>query len=237
MKAIRLQLPGNFLKYLGFHDIFQDIEWIEILQAFQYDSTHLFSIQRMKFMHSINDPLDVFIQTKFNPKFYQVLNVMEDEMTCILNQTRSSGFFPIIESGPWAFRFPIHVSKEKILLSMIVQEEYLPKLYEILMSFTNTYEILASTDLDKIEDIKDFFGAYFLPFPNFTRRQRELATYAAEKGYFQSPKKISAKDIAKKFNISVTAVNKHMNNIKNIAMEYFFGKPERYMTRRRNTEL
>ncbi|MHA1723466.1 MAG: helix-turn-helix domain-containing protein [Promethearchaeota archaeon] len=235
MKAIRLQLPGNFLKHLGFMEVFQDIEWIEILQAFQYDSTHLFSIQRMKFSHPINEPMEMFIQTRFNPEFFQVLNATGEELTCILNQIRSSGFYPIIESGPWAFRFPIYASREKILLSMIVQKEYLPKLHEILMSFTSSYEILASMDLDKIEDIKDFFGNYFLPFPNFTKKQRELASYAAQHGYFQTPKKISAKDIAKKFNISVTAVNKHMNNIKNIAMEYFFGKYEKHTTKRRSS--
>lgn len=223
MKALRLQLPGQFLKHVGFSSILELVEWVEILQAFQYDQTHMFSIQRMKFKEEIQTDIEDFIRAKFNPEFFKLLNMKGREITCIMNQIQSSGFFPIIDSGPWAFRFPIFVSEEKILLSLISQDEYLPKLHEILTSFTDSYDILSSTDLEKIEDIKKFFGKYFMPFPNFTSKQREIASFATKHGYFRSPKLISAYKIAKEFNISVSAVNKHLNNLKNTAVQYFFG--------------
>ncbi len=224
MKALRLQLPGTLLKQVGFANILDIVESIEILQAFQYDQTHLFSIQRMRFKKKIDSNIEEFIEMNFKPEFFKVLNVMGKEVTCIMNQEQTSGFFPFIDSGPWALRFPIFVSEDKILLSLISQDEYLPKLHQILSSLTESYEIIASTDLEKMEDIREFFGKYFLPFPNFTSKQREIALYALKNGYFQSPRKIRTKTIAEKFNISVSAVNKHLNNLRNIAIEFFFGK-------------
>ena len=63
-----------------------------------------------------------------------------------------------------------------------------------------------------------------IPFPEFTKRQKDIATYAAKLGYFNSPKNISASKIAEHFDISVSAVNKLLKKAENMAMEFFFGK-------------
>ena len=35
MKIIRLQIPGNFLEHVGFTDLFQHLEFIEILKELE----------------------------------------------------------------------------------------------------------------------------------------------------------------------------------------------------------
>lgn len=224
MKLIRLQIPGNFLDHLGFPHLFEKLEFVEILNAFQYDQTHFFALQKIRFKEDFNMNLNKFIQQNFNPESFQLLAQASNEIICIMNQTRSSGFFPIIDSGPWAFIFPIHVSRAVVLINIISQENYLDKLFKILSSFTENYEIMGLTDLNNINQIDEALWKMSLPFPKFTKRQQEIAIYAAKKGFFKSPKKISSHDIANHFGISESATNKNLKKASNLAMEYFFGK-------------
>jgi predicted DNA binding protein len=223
MKIIRLQIPGNFLEYVGFADLFQNLEFIEILNAFQYDQNHFFALQRIKFKPGIIKDLDKYIKKKFNPQSFQLLNQTRNEIICIMDQNKTSGFFPIVDSGPWAFLFPIHVSQEVLLINLISQNEYVNKLFDVINSFTEKYKIIGMTDLDKIDEVDQTIWRSAIPFPNFTKRQQEVSAYAAKKGFFKTPKKISAVQISTHFGISESAVNRLLKTAKNLAMEYFFG--------------
>ena len=223
MKIIRLQIPGNFLEYVGFADLLQNLEFIEILNAFQYDQNHFFALQRIRFKPNMITNLEEFIKTKFNPQSFQLLNQTGNEIICIMNQNNTSGFFPIVDSGPWAFLFPIHISQERLLINIISQNEYIKQLFEVISSFTENYKIIGMTDLDKIDRVEETIWKSAIPFPNFTKRQQEVAAYAAKNGFFKSPKKISAIQIAKHFKISESAVNRHLKEARNLSMEYFFG--------------
>ena len=223
MKIIRLQIPGNFLEHVGFADLFQYLEFIEILNAFQYDQNHFFALQRIKFKPNIIKELDKYIKKQFNPQSFQLLNQTRDEIICIMNQNKTSGFFPIVDSGPWAFLFPIHISQEVLLINIISQTEYINKLFDVISSFTEKYEIVGMTDLDKLDEVDQTIWRSAIPFPNFTKRQQEVAAYAAKEGFFKTPKKISAVEIATHFGISESAVNRLLKTAKNLAMEYFFG--------------
>jgi len=223
MKIIRLQIPGNFLEHVGFADLFQNLEFIEILNAFQYDQNHFFALQRIKFKPNIIKDLNKYIRKEFKPQSFQLLNQTRNEIICIMNQNKTSGFFPILDSGPWAFIFPIHVSQEVLLINIISQNEYVKKLFDVISSFTENYEIIGMTDLDKIDAIDQTIWRSAIPFPNFTKRQQEVAAYAAKRGFFKTPKKVSAAQIANHFRISESAVNRLLKTAKNLAMEYFFG--------------
>ena len=153
MKIIRLQIPGNFLKHVGFADLFQHLEFIEILNAFQYDQNHFFALQRIRFKPNTIKDLGKYINQKFNPQSFQLLNQTKNEIICIMNQNKTAGFFPIVDSGPWAFLFPIHVSQEVLLINIISQNEYVNKLFNVINSFTENYDIIGMTDLDKIDAI------------------------------------------------------------------------------------
>ncbi len=223
MKIIRLQILGNFLEHIGFADLFQYLEFIEILNAFQYDQNHFFALQRIRFKPNIIKDLNKYIKKKFNPQSFQLLNQTRDEIICIMNQNKTSGFFPIVDSGPWAFLFPIHVSQEILLINIISQNEYVNKLFDVINSFTEKYKIIGMTDLDKIDEVDQTIWRSAIPFPKFTRRQQEVASFAAKNGFFKIPKKISATQIADHFGISESAINRLIKAARNLAMEYFFG--------------
>ena len=186
MKVIRLQIPGNFLRHVGFAELFEELEFVESLQLLE---------------HWVN------------------------EIIGIIDQKRSAGFFPIIDSGPWAFLFPIHVSSKVLLINIISRTEYVDNLFKILSKLTqNKYKIIGMTDINDIKNSEAEVWQSLIPFPNFTPKQEEIVKFAAKNGYFTAPKKITAKKISEKFGISESAVNKHLRNATNLAMDYFFGK-------------
>ena len=172
MKVVRLQIPGNFLKHVGFEDLFEELKFVEILNAFQYDQRHFFALQRIKFKPNTVNNLQNYVEDLFNPESFQLLERKGDEILCIIDQKRSSGFFPIIDSGPWAFLFPIHISSEVLFINIISQTEYVNNLFNILSQLTNeNYQIIGMTDLNDIKNSGNNIWQSLIPFPNFTQRQ------------------------------------------------------------------
>ncbi len=224
MKIVRLQIPGSSLKEVGFEDLFDKVEFIEILNAFQYDQNHFFALQKIKFKQKIEVNIEEFIIESFKPEILQILERSGNEIICIMDQSRSAGFFPIVDLGPWAFLFPIHVSSEVVLITVISHENYIKNLFEKLTSFTEDFRIIGMTDLDEISKFDETVWRSIIPLPKFTKRQREIASYAAKNGFFKSPKEIKAEEIASHFEIKEATVNKHLKKARDLAMEYFFGK-------------
>ncbi len=224
MKIVRLQIPGSSLKEVGFENLFDKVEFIEILNAFQYDQNHFFALQKIKFKQKIEVNMKEFIIESFKPETLQILDRSGNEIICIMDQSRSAGFFPIVDLGPWAFLFPIHVSSEVVLITVICHEDYIKNLFEKLTSFTEDFRIIGMTDLDEISKFDESIWRSIIPLPKFTKRQREIASYAAKNGFFKSPKEISSKEIASYFGLKEATVNKHLKMTRNLTMEYFFGK-------------
>jgi predicted DNA binding protein len=71
-------------------------------------------------------------------------------------------------------------------------------------------------------DIEKSIPTSTMLMPNFTTRQREIAQYATRNGYLETPKRITAQEIAKHFGISVSAMNEHLRKVEGIALRYFF---------------
>ncbi|MFX0019904.1 MAG: helix-turn-helix domain-containing protein [Promethearchaeota archaeon] len=224
MKIVRLQIPGNSLKEVGFENLFDKIEFVEILNAFQYDQNHFFALQKIRFKQKTKIDIKKFIIESFKPESLQVLEQSGNEIICIMDQSRSAGFFPIVDLGPWAFLFPIHVSSEVVLITIISHEDYIENLFKKLSLFTKDFRIIGMTDLDKMDKFNESIWRSIIPLPKFTERQKEIASYAAKKGFFKSPKEITAEDIACYFGIKEATVNKHLKKARDLAMEYFFGK-------------
>ena len=124
--------------------------------------------------------------------------------------------------GPWAILFPISVGDKDIHLILLAEEQYLSHLYEAIAKITEAYYVVGVSNVNNMQDI-DQTGQFQIPFPSFTAKQRDIATYAAQHGYFESPKKISAKAIAENFGLTESGVNIHLKHAENLAMKYFFG--------------
>ncbi len=203
------------------------MEYLEILNTWQYSIQNFFSIQKMIFkpeFQSILDDIEV-LKKEVNATYLQILRRKDNEILCILKQHSESGFWPVLkESGPWALIPPISVDQEYILLTIVAPKEYVQNLFQMVNLFTNDYSVLAVERMDNVDRIEEMLGITNLPYPTFTDRQREIATYAVRNGFYKSPKKITAQEIAEEKGISVSAVNEHLRKVERVAMDFFFGE-------------
>ncbi|MHA1731768.1 MAG: helix-turn-helix domain-containing protein [Promethearchaeota archaeon] len=201
----------------------EDLERLEILNAYQYDQKNFFSMQRIKFKPGMIKELERIVKYTFKAHYFQLLEQVGDEIVCIIKQRRTAGFWPMLEMGPWAFLFPLVVDPEFILINVLAEEDFVYKLYEFLDEYKASYRIVGTSSVNTISKINKEAGAFSLPAPGFTDRQRDIASYAAKHGFFEEPKKITARQIADHFGISESAVNNNLRKAQHLAMKYFFG--------------
>jgi hypothetical protein len=211
--------------------MFQDVIRLEIINAYQYDQQNFFSMQRIVFTNGFlaglsNDKIDALMRKKFSATFFDMMEIQNDTILCIMKQKREQGFWNYFEPGPWAFLFPINVDEESIILSILIKEEFIDNIKNIMKLITkksDSYEVLAQSTIKSLENL----GMPSINFPNFSERQMEIATYAARHGYFESPKRINADAIAEHFGITVSAVNENLRKAEHLAMKYFFGEQQK----------
>ena len=213
-----MRISSEFLDFIGLSNLFDDIERIEILQAYQFDQTNFFSLQKITIKIGALSRINDIINKTFNAnaKSFELIEQKDNEITCIMQQSRKEGFWPLFfEPFQWGFIPPISVDKESILITIITQN--VQKLHKEISKVTQNYDILAQSDVKTISQ-----NRLLIPYPKFTKRQKEIAVFAVRNGYFDSPKKINAESIAKKFKRHVSTINEHLRNATRLALEYFF---------------
>jgi predicted DNA binding protein len=223
LKIIRFSESRQFAEKSGLTDLLVDFDQVEILNVYQYDTNSIFSLDRFRFKPNRIGDLDKIFRQKLNAEYYEVLSQQNDEILCILKQRRGTGFFNILGQGPAALLCPIIVREDVVQLQILAEEHYLTGIFENLSKFSDAWKVTHISNVEGMKDL-DQFGHFKTPTPNFTAKQREIATYAAQHGYFKSPKQISGQSIADQFGITESAVNMHLKNAENLAMTFFFGE-------------
>ncbi|MCP4762064.1 MAG: winged helix-turn-helix transcriptional regulator [archaeon] len=226
MKILRLQVPHGFLNSQGLSDIFEDVDQLEILTTYQYDKNNFFSMQRIVIKEGIienfsRDELKNYIKEKFYAYYLVISEVSKNSIVCTMRQRRDQGFWGplLLDAGAWALTFPLNVDKDYLLINILCADEEVDRIKKMLGKIVGEsgFKVLAqSTSISSR-------GLITMPVPDFSPRQQEIASYAARKGFFESPKKISAKELAEKFGISVSAVNENIRKAETLAMKFYFG--------------
>jgi len=221
---------------MGF-SLFENLDYMEIMNVWQYSQTSFFSIQKLVFKKEFQFLLDDVdsLKEKMHATYLQILHRKNNEIICILKQFRDSGFWPIILPGAWALIPPITVDSEYILLTLVAPKEYVQELFRMVKMFTDDYTVLAVERMDDVDRIEELLGVKNVPRPNLslTDRQREVASYAVRNGFYNSPKRITAQAIADNQGISVSAVNEHLRKVERAVMDYFFGEKSKMMDKKK----
>jgi predicted DNA binding protein len=215
MKIERIQISSDFLENMGFHNFFDGILHLEMLNNFHYDQNHFFSLERILFKPEVKD-WETVLRKSHPIESVELLKKTGNSILCIAKSKSENGFWPTLEQGPWAIIPPISIDPESITLTLIADEKFLPKIYKLMSKISKKMKILAISNIDSTDPIDQ------KELPRFTSRQREIAKFAVRKGYLESPKKIQASEIAAHFGISVSAINEHVRKVERIALEYFF---------------
>ena len=240
MRILRLKISSEMVNKMGLQPFFERLEYMEIINVWQYEKKSFFSVQKLVFKKQFESDLDAdheSLKKQLNATYLQILRRKNNEIICILKQHRDDGFWPAFLPGAWALIPPIIIDQEYILLTLVAPKEYVQNLFQMVKKYTSDYSVLAVERMDNVDRIEEMLGITNLPHPTFTDRQREIATYAVRNGFYKSPKKISAQAIAEEKGISVSAVNEHLRKVERVAMDFFFGEKNTKSNSKKKTFL
>ena len=148
--------------------------------------------------------------------FIYVLKEAGAEITCLLSISTSTPILPRNLLPNIAIMPPIILDPTSLHFNFIIPENTVKKLYRFIDEFADSFEILAIENLTKNPSDSTLLT------PKFTQRQVEISRYAYRNGYFESPKKISAEEVAKHFSLSTSMVTKHLRTTTKKVMKFFF---------------
>ena len=202
LKKIVLKIPLDSMA----KQFFDLLEKYELLQIHRQDEDQIFATQKVKF----KDP-------KMDPKMLEGKNYGMSYIE-IIKEDRGNNEFIFFSKHKWIKQTkdfldkldliidpPIILDQDRLLVSIITDSKNIDKFVESLDSFYNTkLEILS------ISDIQPNYENLFL---KLTDRQKEVAYYAVQHGYFEIPRRINSKKIANHFKISRSALYDHLRKI------------------------
>ncbi len=225
MKFLKIKFPADILSKLGHPRIFEHVSHVEVYNILQYDPQNFFLLTSISFpddvasWREVPDFQDIVAGCHPVIKYFYLLNESPRSINCLIRLSKDVPFWPLLASqpsSPWALLPPIMLDPESVHVIFIVAEKFLPQLNEMFSRFASSFEILAQNDLRKEWPTGMALG------PEFTTRQIEIARFALRNGYFESPKGVSAQEIARHFKISPAAVTDHLRKATMSAMHYFF---------------
>jgi len=225
MKFLKVKISADLLAKLGHPKIFEHVSHVEVYNIFQYDPQNFFLHSNISFPFSEGNWRDIpdfkKIVSGRHPviKYFFLLHETQNSIECLLKLSKDVPFWPLLASKPnslWALLPPVWLDPEFLHFILITNEESLPEIYDIFSNFASSTEILAQGDFQKEMSINSRVG------PDFSERQIEITRFAFRNGYFNSPKNISAQDIAKNFGLSTAAITDHLRKATYCAMKYFF---------------
>jgi predicted DNA binding protein len=216
MRILKLKISSDFLEKNHFPNYFTISSHIEMLQIYQYDISSFFSMQRIMLKPNIGPNVEEKLIETFQPKAFKIIEQKKDEILCIMKQDSNTGFWPLLLANNWALIPPIIVDEDYIKLTVLTREENVNPMFDTLRKQVRDIQ------LEAVGDAQSALEKMGTVLPKFTPRQIEIATYAFRKGFFESPRKITAEELASKFSISVSAVNEHLRKTEYLVMKYFF---------------
>lgn len=202
LKKIALKVPLN-AKY----EIFDLIERYEVLKIHRCDYDQITVTQKVKFKDDNMHPKQL---EGIRPNGWSYIEVLEEN--------REKNEFIFFSKFKWfeeTWKFydkvdliidpPLMLDQNWLLVRVIIESTHIDELFDhIEICYDGKIEVLSISNLNP--DTEDLFL-------KLTNRQKEIAYYAVQHGFFEIPRKIDSEKIANHFNISQSALYEHLRKI------------------------
>ncbi|MFX1497877.1 MAG: helix-turn-helix domain-containing protein [Promethearchaeota archaeon] len=216
MRILKIKVPSNTILDFGLPNYFDVVDYIEVLQIYEYDSNNFFAMNKIIFKKGKIDEMDKFLRELFFAQSYKILEKKANEILCIMKQKNTSGFWPAFLSKSFALLPPIIFDPDAIVFGLIAKDD------EVNTVLTQN-KIFKSIEILSVANINETISNSINTMPRLTSRQKQIMIYATRNGYFKVPKEISTKRIAEHFQVSSSAILNHIQKAERSIMEYFFG--------------
>ena len=165
------------------------------------------SLVEIKIENSTSDAILTVVNQIEGIEIIKVSDVINDVLVMIVGMKRCSVCESIMESG--CFFKMARTENGKIIWHLIApQKEYARRLASSLDRNKVDYELMKLTPLDEKDSI--------------SKRQKEILRIAFEGGYFEFPKKMGVRELAKKTKVSTASASETLRRaVKKLVVDYF----------------
>jgi len=202
-RKVILELDPALLKMMGYQELISKIEYIEGMDTFKIE-THSASEsgickvklkQGVKFtdLEPVTTPLGLIIE---------LLGEKDGIFVCFFKaklEGRAAELLKSIKSD-LIYSLPFYLSEEKVILSFFGVNENIKSFLDTLKNFGISFKVV-SLQKPSQENILSV---------SLTERQREILTTAKNKGYYETPRKVSSQELANQFGINTATLLEHL---------------------------
>ena len=201
LKRIVLKIPID----PRYQEIFELLEKYETLQIHRYDQNYIYVTQKMRFKSANSHPKDLV--GKFGIEFNEVLdeNKQKKEYICFTKHYWYEELQLFFANPEILIEPPIIMEEGSIIIRFISHGKNIEAIIEHQKkTFKDNFKILSITSVHPNKDNLELL---------LTERQKEIAYYAVENGYYEIPRKTNSEYIANHFSISKSALCEHLRKI------------------------
>jgi predicted DNA binding protein len=203
LKQITLRISKEFLKFVGFYDLFKYVERMEVVHIYRYDDNNMFAIQKFKFLSPEFKPEDLVGVEGLGITYVEMLAQKEGEFVCLVKTHKKNRIHDLLIDPNIGFEMPMVFTQDNIVISIIADEKRLKSTIEQVGKHIteDSFKILSISPVRP--EINSIYSI-------LTAKQLEILKEALKKGYYEIPRGVSAKELAEAFDISVSALNEHL---------------------------
>ncbi len=213
LKKLVIKIPID-PRYKLFFDL---VEKYEIVQIHRHDEENIFVTQKIKFKDSNMNPKMLTSNEKYGIYFVEILakDKQKNEYVCFSKHKWFEEMKDLFKKIEIVIEPPIILENERIHISFLTDNESIDKVLKYQEEiFGNQIEIISITSVHPNKDNL---------FLVLTDRQRDIAFYAVQNGYYEIPRRIDSRSIAKHFSITQSALCEHLRKIEKIIFNIIFG--------------
>jgi len=200
---------------MGYQELISKIEYIEGMDTFKIE-THSASesgICKVKLKQGINftdlEPVTTALGLTIEP-----LGDKDGILIAFFKAKLEGRAAELLQSinADLVYSLPFYLSEEKVILSFFGDSENIKSFLDTLKNFGISFKVV-SLQKPSQENILS---------ASLTERQREILTTAKNKGYYDTPRKISSQELANQFGISTATLLEHLRKAEKKLIDSIF---------------
>lgn len=214
MRMLKINLERSILYKLTGSLFFKSVKSIDLLECLKIDTPNNFKLIIVKIV--VKDGTDLKqLKLPENAAILDILNSDNGTYTCLMKVHFNKVFIPVLKKffkDNIIWKSPTYMNENAISLTCIGDEKSLNKIIQDIGDF----ETFKNAKLSYFHSCIEQKGIQQI----LTSRQLEVMRCAKDWGYYNSPRKITSKELAEKMGCSKSTLLEHLKNAENKIVNY-----------------
>lgn len=203
IRTIVVEFDASFLRELGLDIVLDLVEDFRVVQVMYYSPESFACVVDVKFKDPETGPVEIKKHAMIE-KFQELYTYDEGKVTTAIAKLDVGVPFPETFSSFDIFlKPPLHFQKGILRAKFIGKQKAMKAIFAEFKELGLRFRVVKVDTLDFARDRNPYFSS-------LTTKQETILRYASDHGYFEIPRQISTKAIAKEFGITPAAVLEHL---------------------------